>query len=67
MKRSHIVEEEVELAMISFAEGKCKCADEVTTLKKELQRCQLIIQELSTKLEQQLPPFVKSPSKMTAV
>ena len=58
-----IVKEEVELAMVSFAEGKCKCADEVTTLKKELQRCQLIIQELSTKIEQQLPPFCEESLK----
>ena len=43
--------------MVSFAEGKCKCADEVTTLKIELQRCQKLAQELSAKLEQQLPPF----------
>lgn len=52
-----IIKEEIELAMVSFVEGKCGHADEVTTLKKELQRCQLIIQELSTKLEQHLPPF----------
>ena len=32
----NIVEEEIELAMISVVDGKCKCAHEVTTLKKEL-------------------------------
>lgn len=52
-----IVNDEMELAMVSFAEGKCKCTDEVTTLKIELLRCQSLIQELSTKLEQHLPPF----------
>ena len=38
-----IVNDEIELAMVSFAEGKCKCADEVTALKIELQRCQSLV------------------------
>lgn len=53
----YVVKQEIELAMVSFAKSKCGCADEVTALKKELQRCQLIIQELSSKLKQHLPPF----------
>ena len=58
-----IVNDEMELAMVSFVEGKCKCADEVTTLKIELLRCQSLIQELSTKLEQHLPPFCEESLK----
>ena len=38
-----IVNDEMELAMVSFAEGKCKCTDEVTTLKIKLLRCQSLI------------------------
>ena len=51
------VEEEIELAMTSAVEGKCKCAHEVATLKKELQKCQLIIQDLSANLGKHLSPF----------
>ena len=36
------------LAMVSFTEDKCTCADEVTVLKIELQRCQSLVQELPT-------------------
>ena len=49
--------------MVSFTEGKCKCADEDTALKIELQRCQSQVQELSTKLEQHLPPFCEESPK----
>ena len=58
-----VVQEEFRLAIVSYADGKCKCADEVATLKKELQRCQLIIQELSAKLELHLPPFCEESLK----
>ena len=36
-----VVKEEVKSAMLAFTstEGNCKCADEVTSLKKELQKC----------------------------
>ena len=60
-----LVKEEVRSAMLTFTctEGSCQCADEVTRLKKELQKCHEIIQELSSKLELHLPPFCEESLK----
>ena len=58
-----MVNDEMELAMVSFAEGKCKCADEVTVLKIELQRCQSLMRKMSPKLVEHLPSFCEESLK----
>ena len=51
------VTSEVRSAMLSHADGHCKCADEVVKLKKELKKCHETIQELTAKLKLYLLPF----------
>ena len=53
----HIVREEFEAAMIAFGDGRCKCVEKITELEKELQKCRSIIDELSRRVMQILPPF----------
>ena len=58
-----VVVMEIRSAMLASTVGSCKCADEVAALKKELQKCQEVIQELSAKLELHLPPFCEETLK----
>ena len=58
-----MIKEEVRSAMLAYADGNCKCADKVTALEEELQKCHKTIQELSAKLELQLPPFCEESLK----
>ena len=55
-----VIQEEIRSAMLVYADGSCKCADEIATLKKELQKCHEKIQELS---ELHLPPFCEESLK----
>jgi len=60
-----VVREEIRSAVLVYADGSCKCADEVAVLKEELQKSQKIIQELTTKLELHIYlPFVRNPLRM---
>ena len=58
-----VVVMEIRSAMLASTVGSCKCADEVAALKKELQKCQEVIQELSAKRELHLPPFCEEALK----
>ena len=51
------VTSEVRSAMLTYADGHCKCADEVVKLNKELKKCHETIQGLTAKLELYLLPF----------
>ena len=51
-----IVTSEVRSAMLSYADGHCKCADEVVKLKKELKKCHETIQEFRNNRESGIIP-----------
>ena len=58
-----IVNEEMDSARVSFAEGKCKCADKIASLNKELNICHSLIESLSARLEHHLPSFCEASLK----
>jgi len=59
----NICREEMEAAMLAFRDGKCKCAEKIVELQKEIQRYWTIIDELSWKVMQLVPPFCEESLK----
>ena len=58
-----ISQEAFELEILHCAKGKCKCSEEIKALKEELKSCHATINELSTRLQEQLPPFCEESVK----
>ena len=58
-----ISQEAFELEILHYAKGKCKCSEEIKALKEELKSCHATINELSTRLQEQLPPFCEESVK----
>ena len=58
-----ISQEAFELEILHCAKGKCKCSEEIKALKEELKSCHATINELSTRLQEQLPPFFEESVK----
>ena len=53
----------MEAAMIAFGDDKCKCAEKIAELEKEIQKYRSIIDELSCKVLQLVPPFCEGSLK----
>ena len=58
-----ISQEAFELEILHYAKGKCKCSEEIKALKEELKSCRATINELFTRLQEQLPPFCEESVK----
>ena len=58
-----ISQEAFELEILHCAKGKCKCSEEIKALKEELKSCHATINELFTRLQEQLPPFCEESVK----
>jgi len=53
----------MEAAMIAFGDGKCKCAEKIAKLEKEIQKYRSIIGEVPCKVMQIVPPFCEESLK----
>ena len=50
-------------ARVAFAEGKCKCADKIISLNKELNSCHSLTGSLSARVEHHLTSFCEESLK----